>query len=76
MAPEWIMWVAILVLWPLAGLAIAYVFGKIVREVEEPEDIVAGSKVSYLRRRKPANEPLRVSTATRIRRVAGGRGRR
>lgn len=72
MESEWILWVAVLVAWPLAGLAIAYLFGEFARGAENPEDATIAPTVSYLRRQKRAPRALG-SIETGIRRVAGAR---
>ena len=75
---SWITWVAVLVAWPLLGLGVAYLFGRIIDGGEELES-AAGLKppvVSYLRRVKRAKTQSRATThITKTRRVAGG-GRR
>jgi hypothetical protein len=71
---SWITWVAVLVAWPLLGLGVAYLFGRIVdggEELESPVD-VAPPAVSYLRRVKRAKTPSRAIPHTKTRRVAGG----
>ena len=73
---NWITWVAILVAWPLVGLAVAYLFGRFIRGVESPEN--AGDLilpvVSYLRPKKRPNtsSPAHATTHTRARREAAG----
>jgi hypothetical protein len=76
MESDWILWIAVLVLWPAAGIALAYVFGEIAGGAEVSEDTTLRTEVSYLRRQTRANSPRYGSTGTRIRRAAGDRGRR
>jgi len=67
----WITWIAILVGWTLAGLGVAYLFGRFISGAEAPDD--AGDLVppvlSYLRREKRA-KPSGMSEMTQ----AKGRG--
>jgi hypothetical protein len=73
---NWIIWIAILVAWPLLGLGVAYLFGRFIRGAEAPDD--AGALVppvlSYLRRDKGAKTSrLRATTPVKGRgEVAGG----
>jgi hypothetical protein len=73
----WITWIAILVGWTLAGLGVAYLFGRFISGAEAPDD--AGELVppvlSYLRRDKRA-KTLRLRETTPVKGrggVAGGR---
>jgi len=67
---NWMTWIAILVAWPLLGLGVAYLFGRLIRGVEVPD--VAGDLMppvlSYLRRHKHAKAP-------RVREVTHAKGR-
>ena len=74
MESGWIMWVAVLVVWTLVGLVVAFIFGGLARRAETAEGTVLAPKLSYLGRHKRAKGPLR-ATETKIRRVAGGQGR-
>jgi len=72
----WITWIAILVGWTLAGLGVAYLFGRFISGAEAPDD--AGELVppvlSYLRRDKRA-KTLRLRETTPVKgrgEVAGG----
>jgi hypothetical protein len=74
---NWITWVAILVAWPLVGLAVAYLFGRFTDRGEfdgnAAELLPPG--VSYLRRAKRARGASRAAAQTKVRREATG-GRR
>jgi hypothetical protein len=70
---SWITWVAILVAWPLVGLAVAYMFGRFTHRGEAYGNAAELSPpvVSYLRRAKR----VRVATRAAQTKVAtGGRG--
>ena len=66
----WIVWVALLIVWTVVALLVAYLFGGWARRGEAPEGIVA-SKVRYLRRRKRPSALNRASTESKPRRAAG-----
>jgi hypothetical protein len=70
---NWITWMAVLGAWPLAGLGIAYVFGRFTHgaEIRAHAEDLAPPVVSYLRRVKPAKAPSRAVHKTR-REAAGG----
>jgi len=34
---DWMTWAAVLIAWPLVGLGVAYLFGRIIRGMESPE---------------------------------------
>lgn len=75
---SWITWVAVLVMWPLVGLAVAYLFGRFTHrgEVYGNAAQLAPPVVSYLRRAKSALAPSREAAQTKAkgrREVAGGR---
>ena len=72
---SWITWAAILVVWPLVGLGIAYVFGRFTHaaEVWGHADDLAPPVLSYMRHVKRARTPSRASSHHKTRRVAGGR---
>lgn len=71
---NWVAWTAILVLWPLVGLAVAYLFGRFTHRGEaygHPGEL-SPPVVSYLRRAKRS----KVATASHAkprREAAGGR---
>jgi hypothetical protein len=71
---SWITWMAILGIWSLAGLAIAYLFGRFTHEVDTwgHADDLAPPVVSYLRRVKRGREPSHAVHKTR-REAAGAR---
>lgn len=71
---NWITWVAILVIWPLVGLAVAYLFGRFTHrgEVYGNAGQLAPPVVSYLRRGKGARDPSRAAAQTKGRREASG----
>jgi hypothetical protein len=72
---SWITWAAILVVWPLVGLGIAYVFGRFTHgaEVWGHADDLAPPVVAYMRHvKRGARTPSRASHH-KTRRVAGGR---
>ena len=71
---SWMTWTAIVLAWPLAGLGIAYVFGRFTHGAEiwgHPDDL-APPVVSYLRREKRARAAPRAAHKVR-REVVGGR---
>ena len=74
---SWITWVAILVAWPLLGLAVAYLFGSFTRRGEDYGNAVELSApvVSYLRPAKRARVASRAAAQprTRSQAVAGRR---
>jgi hypothetical protein len=72
---SWITWAAILVVWPLAGLGIAYVFGRFTHgaEIWGHADDLAPPVVSYMRHVKRARTPSRAIHHKTTRRVAGDR---
>ena len=70
----WIFWIALLIVWTVVALLVAYLFGGWARRGEAPEGIVP-SKVRYLRRRKRPSGLARGSTESKPRRVAGSRDR-
>jgi hypothetical protein len=74
---SWITWVAILVAWPLVGLAVAYLFGRFTHggEVYGNDDQLSPRVVSYLRGAKRARAATRATAQTKVRREATG-GRR
>jgi hypothetical protein len=74
---SWITWVAILVAWPLVGLAVAYLFGGFTRrgEFEEGAAELLPPGVSDLRRARRARGASRAAAQTKVRREAMG-GRR
>lgn len=74
---SWITWTAILVAWPLVGLAIAYWFGRTTQrgELEERAAELLPQGVSDLRRAKRARDASRAAAQTKVRREATG-GRR
>jgi hypothetical protein len=74
---SWITWVAILVAWPLVGLAVAYLFGRFTQRGEVYGDAAELSPpvVSYLRRARREKALSRaVAQAKPRREAAGGRG--
>jgi hypothetical protein len=72
---SWITWVAILVAWPLVGLAVAYLFGRFTHrgEVYGNAGQLAPPVVSYLRRAKPARVPSPAAQTKGRREASGGR---
>ena len=73
---NWMTWVAILVAWPLVGLAVAYLFGRFVCGVESPENAgdLIRPVVSYLRPKKntKTSSHVHATAHTRARREAAG----
>lgn len=61
---SWITWMAILGAWSLAGLGIAYLFGRFTHEVDTwgHADDLAPPVVSYLRHVKRAKGPSHAAT--------------
>ena len=75
---SWITWVAVLVMWPLVGLVVAYLFGRFTHhgEVYGNAEQLATPVVSYFRRAKSTPVPSREAAQTKAkgrRKVAGGR---
>ena len=74
---SWITWVAVLVMWPLVGLAVAYLFGRFTHwgEMYGNAGQLAPPVVSYLRRAKSAPGPSNeaATKAKGRREVSGGR---
>jgi len=76
MESSWIFWISVLLAWMLVGLVVAYVFGGFARRSEASESMTHAPKVvTYLRRQKRTNRPLRPTTHIRVRRTAGGKSR-
>jgi nitrate reductase gamma subunit len=76
MESSWIFWISLLLAWTVLGLVVAYVFGGFARRSEASESTTHAPRVvTYLRRQKRPNRPLRPTTHIRIRRAAGGKGR-
>lgn len=71
---NWFTWVAILVLWPLVGLAVAYLFGRFTHrgEVYGNAGQLAPPVLSYLRRARHARIPTRAAAQTKGRREGSG----
>jgi len=69
---NWVILLSVLVAWLLAGLAVAYLFGRFIRGVETPDDAgdLISPVVSYLRPNR------RVKTASRVRVLAQAKARR
>lgn len=74
----WMSWTAILVVWPLIGLGVAYLFGRVIGGVESVDD--AGQLVppvlSYLRAKKNGKVSPRVPTANHAKTRRDGTARR
>jgi len=73
---NWIAWSAVLVMWPLVGLAVAYLFGRFIHRGEMYGNAgeLSPPVVSYLRRAKRVRVPPIVAPHAKPRReVAGGR---
>jgi len=69
---NWVILLSVLVGWLLAGLAVAYLFGRLIRGVETPDNAgdLVPPVVSYLRRNR------RVKTASRMRVLTQPKARR
>jgi hypothetical protein len=74
---SWITLVTVLVVWPVVGLGVAYLFGRFIHgvEVSQSASDLAPPVVSHLRHVKRARTPSRAATQTKARREAAG-GRR
>jgi hypothetical protein len=75
---SWITWVAVLVAWPLVGLAVAYFFGRFTHRGELYGNAahLLPPVVSYLRRGKRDRVARRAAAApTKVLREAAGRYR-
>lgn len=73
---NWITWLAVLVIWPLVGLVVAYLFGRFTHrgEMYGNAEELSPPVVSYLRRAKRVRVPPGVAPHAKPRReVAGGR---
>lgn len=70
----WTTWVAVLLIWPVVGLGVAWLFGRLVRGIEVPGNAsqLTPPEVSYLRRHKRTNASARAraSAQTKARREA------
>ena len=71
MDSDWILWGAVLIGWPLAGVGLAYLFGVISPNDEAPEDTTLSPGTSYLRAKR-STAPRRVPPRTATRRFFGG----
>ena len=71
---SWITWVAILVMWPVLGLGVAYLFGRFTHrgEIYGNAGELAPPVVSYLRRAKRARVSARAASQAKPRREAAG----
>jgi len=73
---SWMTWVAVLIVWPLIGLGVAYLFGRFIGGVEAPDNAsdLIPPVVSYMRRDKRAktSSRLRATTHAKSRRIAAG----
>jgi len=74
---SWIAWTAVLIVWPLLGLAVAYLFGRFTHrgEVYGNAGQLSPPALSYLRRAKRAKALSRAMAHAKPRREAAG-GRR
>jgi hypothetical protein len=73
---SWVAWAAILVLWPMVGLAVAYLFGRFTHRGEAYGNAgqLSPPVVSYLRRARRSKAASRGSSQAKPRReVSGGR---
>ena len=72
---SWITWVAVLIAWPLLGLAVAYLFGRFTHrgEVYGHAGELAPPVVSYLRRARRARSLSRAVHAKARSEATGGR---
>ena len=71
----WITWVAVLIAWPLVGLAVAYLFGRFTHrgEVYGNAGELAPPVVSYLRRTRRARGLARAYQSKQRQEAASGR---
>ena len=71
---SWITWVAVLVIWPLVGLGVAYLFGRFTHrgEVYGNAGQLSPPIVSYLRRARRARVASRAAAQTKVRGEASG----
>ncbi len=71
----WIAWMALLVGWLLAGMAVAWMFGRLVQrdESEQTAGQLKPPVLGYLRRVKRHKPASRAAIQGKTRRVAGGR---
>lgn len=71
---SWITWMAMLLAWSLAGVAIAYLFGRFTQRGEFGEEAAEPlpQGVSDLRRAKRARGASRAEARTKVRREATG----
>jgi hypothetical protein len=72
MDATWILWGAVLIGWPLAGVGLAYLFGEIAPNDEAPEDTTLSPRMSYVPSKR-GNALPRVSRRTARRSFFGGR---
>jgi len=71
MDSDWILWGAVLVAWPLVGVAMAYVFSEIAHSEEASNDATLPPRVSY-QPAKRSNAARRALTQSRTRHFFGG----
>ena len=71
---SWMTWVAVLLMWPLVGLAVAYLFGRLTHRGEVYGDAgeLAPPVVSYFRRAKRTEAPSPAPVQAKGRRQAAG----
>jgi len=69
---SWITWLVILVVWPLVGLAVAYLFGRFTARGEVYGDAgdISSPIVSYLRPAKRTRAPSRAASQPKAPREA------
>jgi hypothetical protein len=69
---SWMTWVAVLVVWPLVGLGVAYLFGRFIGGVEAPDNAsdLIPPVLSYMRHNK------RAKASSRVRAIAHAKSRR
>jgi len=67
---SWMTWVTLLLAWPLIGLGMAYLFGRVTHAAETPAGELGSPVLSYLRRIKRAS--TRATSETKVRREAAG----
>lgn len=72
---SWITLAAVLVMWPLVGLGLAYLFGRFAQREESPEGTgnLTSPSVTHPRRMKRTKTSSRATTQTEARRAAGGK---
>lgn len=71
---SWVAWAALLIVWPVVGLAVAYLFGRFTHRGEVYGNVgeLSPPVVSYLRRAKRSKVASRITSQVKHRREVAG----